>query len=231
MATPPIDGSLANFITHPADFCYKLPDHVSFDEGALCEPLSVGIHACNRAHVVLGSRVLIMGAGPIGLMCLLAAKASGATTVVLVDIKEDRLKVARDLGATGTILATQDVSAELVSKGWGPIDIAIECSGAEVAIKTAIKATKSGGVVVLVGLGPPEIKLNIVDAAVREVDIRGIFRYANSYPKALALISSGKVDVKPLITHRFELKDVIKAFETARDMTGGAIKVCIHVNP
>jgi len=83
----------------------------------------------------------------------------------------------------------------------------------------------------LVGLGPPEIKIPIVDAAVREVDIRGIFRYANCYPKALELISSGQINVKPLITHIFELKDVIKAFEVARDMTGGAIKVCIRVNP
>jgi len=230
MATPPVDGSLVNFFVHPADFCYKLPDHVSFNEGALCEPLSVGIHACNRAHVGLGSKVLIMGAGPIGLMCLLAAKASGATTVVLVDLKEERLKVARDLGATSTIIATADVTAELKSKGLGPIDITIECSGAEPAIRTAIRATKSGGVVVLVGLGPAEIKLPMVDAAVREVDIRGIFRYANCYPKALALISSGQVDVKPLITHNFELKDVLKAFETARDMLEGAIKVCIQVN-
>jgi L-iditol 2-dehydrogenase len=231
MATPPVDGSLANFFTHPADFCYKLPDHVSFDEGAMCEPLSVGIHACNRAGVSLGSKVLIMGAGPIGLMCLLAAKAAGATNVILVDIKENRLEVARNLGATATILATQDVRSEIQSKGLGPIDITIECSGAEPAIKTAIRATKAGGVVVLVGLGPPDITLPIVDAAVREVDIRGIFRYANTYPKALALIASGKVDVKPLLTHQFELKNVIKAFETARDMSGGAIKVYIRVNP
>jgi len=230
MATPPIDGSLANYITHASDFCFKIPDHVSFDEAAMCEPLSVGIHACNRAGVRIGSKVLIMGAGPIGLMCLLAAKAAGATTVVLVDIKEDRLKVASSLGATATIIATSDVSAEISKKELGPIDVTIECSGAEPAIKTAIRATKSGGIVVLVGLGPPEIKLPIVDAAVREVDIRGIFRYANCYPKALALIASGKVDVKPLITHHFELKDVVKAFETARDMSGGAIKVCITVN-
>jgi len=229
MATPPVDGAIANYIVHAADFAYKLPDHVSFDEGAMCEPFSVGIHACNRAGVKLGSHVLIMGGGPIGLMCLLAAKAAGAVVVVVVDIKEDRLEVAKKLGATDTIHGTMDVKAEIEKKGLGPIDICIECSGAEVAIKTAIRATNSGGVVVLVGLGPPEIKLPIVDAAVREVDIRGIFRYANCYPKALSLISSGQVNVKPLITHHYELKDVIKAFETARDMTGGAIKVCINI--
>jgi len=231
MATPPVDGSLTNYFTHPADFCYKLPEHVSFDEGAMCEPLSVGIHACSRAQVTLGSTVLIIGAGPIGLMCLLAAKAAGATTVLLVDIKDDRLKIAMELGATSVINAAKDVSAELTTRGFASVDVTIECSGAEPAIRTAIKATRSGGVVVLVGLGLPEVKLPIVDAAVREVDIRGIFRYANCYPKALALISSGQVNVKPLITHSFELQDVIRAFETARDMLEGAIKVCIKLNP
>jgi len=230
MATPPVDGSLTNYFVHPHDFCYKLPDNVSYDEGAMCEPLSVGVHACNRANITIGSKVLIMGAGPIGLMCLLAAKAAGASTIVLVDIKEDRLKVATQLGATGTINAASDVISELSSKGFAPIDVTIDCSGAEPAIKMAIRATKSGGVVVLVGLGPPEIKLPIVDAAVREVDIRGIFRYANCYPKSLALIASGKVDVKPLITHHFELKDAIQAFTTARDMLGGAIKVILQVS-
>jgi L-iditol 2-dehydrogenase len=228
MATPPYNGAIAKFITHAADFCFKLPDHVSFDEGAMCEPLSVGIHACNRAGVQLGSHVLIMGAGPIGLMCLLAAKAAGAVVTILVDIKQERLKVANDLGATATLLATLDIKQEIQDRGLGPINVCIECSGAESAIKTAIKATDSGGVVVLVGLGPSEIKLPLVDAAVREVDIRGIFRYANCYPKALELISSGQVNVKPLITHHFDLNDVIKAFETARDMSGGAIKVCIN---
>jgi len=230
MATPPIDGSLANFYCHPKDFCYKLPDNVSFDEGAMCEPLSVGVHACNRAGIHIGSRVLIMGAGPIGLVCMLAAKAAGATVLVIVDLKEDRLEMARKLGATATISAKADILAEINAKSLGPIDVTIECSGAEPAIKSAIRVTKSGGVVVLVGLGPSEITVPLVEAACREVDIRGIFRYANCYPTALSLIASKKVDVTPLITHHFELKDVIKAFEVARDMTGGAIKVCLSIN-
>jgi len=230
MATPPIDGALCEIISHPADFCYKLPDHVSFDEGAMCEPLSVGVHACNRAGVQIGSHVLIMGSGPIGLVCLLAAKAAGATSIIVVDVKEDRLHVAHLLGATAIINAsTTDVSSYLQEKNLS-INITIECSGAEPAIRTAIKVTSSGGTVVLVGLGPAEIKLPIVDAAVREVDIRGIFRYANCYQKALELISSGKVDVKSLITHHFQLKEVLKAFQTSRDMVGGAIKVVVTVS-
>jgi L-iditol 2-dehydrogenase len=240
MATPPIDGSLANLIVHPADHCFKLPDNVSFEEGAMCEPLSVGIHSCNRANITIGSRVLITGAGPIGLVCLLAAKAAGATFVACVDVKEDRLNVAKSLGADAIVVAGKDMSH------LGQFDATIECSGAEPAIRTAIHSTRSGGVVVLVGLGPAEIKLPIVDAAVREVDIRGnhlirfstimllgIFRYANCYPKALELIASGKVNVKPLITHRYSLQQVIEAFEVARDMQDKSgkqsIKVCVNI--
>jgi len=230
MATPPYDGSMANYICHAADFCYKLPDHVTFDEGAMCEPLSVGVHACNRAGVKIGSKVLIMGAGPIGLMCLLAAKAGGATEVTLVDLKQERLDVAMKLGATFTVIAGQDVAKAMSGKGLEPVDITIECSGAEPAVRTAIRTTKSGGVVVLVGLGAPELKLPIVDAAVREIDIRGIFRYANCYPTALSLISSGRVDVKPLITHHFPLSEVVKAFDTAKDLNSGSIKVAVTIN-
>jgi L-iditol 2-dehydrogenase len=229
MATPPVNGSIANFIVHDASFCYKLEDHVSYEEGAMCEPLSVGIHACNRANVQIGHKVLVMGAGPIGLVSMFAAKAAGATSVTLVDLKEDRLTVAKKLGADGTILATANVQEEIERLNLGPIDVTIECSGAQPAIKTALKCTKSGGVVVLVGVGSKEITLPLVDAAVREVDIRGVFRYANCYPKALALITSGKIDVKPLITHRFDLQQVVKAFEVSRDMSDGAIKVMVNV--
>jgi L-iditol 2-dehydrogenase len=236
MATPPYDGSLSNYIVHPADFCFKLPDHVSFDEGAMCEPLSVGVHAVSRAKVSVGQTVLITGAGPIGLMCLMAAKAAGAGITIITDIKQERLDVAKSLGATHTIDTTKvpDVVSQVVSLvGPQAVDTSIECSGATVAIHAAIKATRNGGVVVLVGMGAPEISLPLVDAAVREVDLIGVFRYANTYPKALALIASGKVDVKSLITHHFNYKESVDAFNVARvgaDKDNKmAIKVIINV--
>ncbi|XP_070542963.1 sorbitol dehydrogenase-like [Ptychodera flava] len=232
-ATPPVHGSLATYYCHAADFCYKLPDHVTLEEGALLEPLSVGVHACRRAGVTLGSKVLVCGAGPIGLVNLLTAKAMGAAEVAMTDIDQGRLNVAKKLGADYPILADTRDGKEMAKKiesalGAMP-DITIECSGAPSSVQTGIYSTKSGGVLVLVGLGPAEVSLPIVNAAVREVDIRGIFRYANCYPIALAMIASGKVDVKPLVTHRFPMAKTIDAFETAKTGADGAIKVVIKV--
>lgn len=229
-ATPPYHGNLARYYTHAADFCFKLPDHVSTEEGALLEPLSVGVHACRRGGVTLGSRVLICGAGPIGLVNLLTAKANGAADVCLTDIDQNRLNMAKKLGATHTLLVTSKDPQEMAQKveevmGEKP-EITIECSGAPPSIQTAIYATQSGGCVVLVGLGPADINMPIVNASVREVDIRGIFRYVNCYPTALAMIASGKVDVKPLITHRFKLEESLEAFDTTK--RGEGIKVMIR---
>lgn len=231
-ATPPYDGTLARYYTHAADFCYKLPDHVSFEEGALLEPLSVAVQACRRAKITLGDRVLICGAGPIGLVNLLTAKAMGAAKICITDIDEHRLKVAKTLGADMTYLIgkkdprtlAEDIAQQF--DGSRP-DKTIECSGAEPSIQLAIYATKSGGTIVLVGLGPAEIRLPIVNAAVREVYIRGVFRYANCYPVALAMVASGTIDVKPLVTHRFKLEETLKAFETAKTGADHAIKVMI----
>jgi len=233
MATPPYDGSLSNYIVHPADFCFKLPDHVSFDEGAMCEPLSVGVHAVTRANITLGNSVLVTGSGPIGLMSILAAKAAGAGVIITADIKAERLEVAKQVGSTHVIdlSKTNDPLSKIFEVVPGGVDAVIECSGAQSAIVTAIRGVRNGGVVVLVGLGAPEITLPIVEAAVREVDLRGVFRYANCYPKALALIASGAVDVKPCITHHFPFAQVQKAFDVAKagqdDNKKMAIKVAV----
>ncbi|XP_033226375.1 sorbitol dehydrogenase-like [Belonocnema kinseyi] len=234
LATPPVHGSLRKYYKHAADFCFKLPEHVSLEEGALLEPLSVGVHACKRANIGIGSKVLILGAGPIGLVVLLVAKAMGANKVVITDLVQDRLNVAKSLGADEIYLVKRDVSEKDQIKSiheifGGEPDKTIDASGAQSSIRLAILATKSGGTAVLVGMGAPEVQIPLIDALIREVDIRGVFRYVNDYADALALVASGKVNVKPLITHNFKIEETVKAFDTSKSPESGAIKVMIHL--
>lgn len=231
-ATPPDDGNLCRYYTHEADFCYKLPDHVTFEEGALMEPLSVAIHACRRGNITIGKKVLICGAGAIGLVNLMTAQAMGASAVCITDICESRLALAKQIGADHTVLVKGITQGDVIKKIHaaleGPPDVTVECSGAESSMSLALLATKSGGVVTVVGMGPPLATIPIINSLVREVDIRGIFRYANCYPTALSMISTGAVDVKPLVTHHFKLEETLKAFETSKTGAGGAVKVIIQ---
>lgn len=229
-ATPPDDGNLCRYYKHSANFCYKLPDNVTFEEGALIEPLSVGIHACRRGGVRLGSTVLICGAGPIGLVTLLAAKAMGASQVIITDLSPDRLSKAKELGADFQLTVKRADSPQQLAKSvedmlGAQADVTIECTGAESCVQTAIYATRSGGVVVLVGHGPEMVTIPLINAATREVDIRGVFRYCNTWPMAISMLASGKVNVKPLVTHRFPLEQALQAFETTRQGIG--IKVML----
>ncbi|KAG5679843.1 hypothetical protein PVAND_009380 [Polypedilum vanderplanki] len=236
-ATPPYDGNLRKFYAHAADFCFKLPDHVTMEEAALLEPLSVGVHACRRAQVSLGDNLLILGSGPIGLVTLICAKEMGASKVIITDLLQSRLDVAKELGADYTLLVNKnDTEKELVKKihnllGNVAPNKSIDCSGFEATNRLGLAATASGGCFVIVGCGPPEVKLELMSALTCEVDIRGVFRYANDYQAALALVATGKVNVKKLITHHFDITETLDAFDTSRYGKENAIKVMIHCQP
>jgi len=224
-ATPPVHGSMSTYFVHDADFCFKLPSHVSLEEAALLEPLAVAVHAVQRGRVTAGDKVIVSGAGPIGLVSLLVAKANGASAVVVTDIDDRRLAKAKELGAWG-VANVMGLDAQAAAKAAnaafgedfdcaeGQAQSVIECSGTEIGARTAIHAADSGGTVVLVGMGKPEFTLPILEAEIREVDIRGVFRYVNAYPVAVNLLAGGQIDVKPLITHRFHINDAVKAFDT-----------------
>ncbi|CAJ1952615.1 unnamed protein product [Sphenostylis stenocarpa] len=223
-------------IVHPADLCFKLPDNVSLEEGAMCEPLSVGVHACRRANIGPETNVLIMGAGPIGLVTMLAARAFGAPKIVIADVDDHRLSVAKSLGVDGIVEVStniQDVDEEVVKikkvMGAG-INVSFDCAGFDKTMSTALGATQRGGKVCLVGMGHSVMTLPLTPAAVREVDVVGVFRYMNTWPLCLEFLRSGKIDVKPLITHRFGFsqKEVEEAFETSA-RGGNAIKVMFNL--
>ncbi|KAK9506693.1 hypothetical protein O3M35_008581 [Rhynocoris fuscipes] len=234
-ATPPVHGNLSQFYTHAADFCYKLPDHVSLEEGALLEPLSVGVHACRQAAVGLGSIVLVLGAGPIGLVTVLVAKAMGASKIIVIDLMQNRLDIARNCGADITYKIETSDSVEKVCKALTeligePPTTTIDCCGVQTTACIGIEITKPGGTYVLVGMGANEVKVPLVKTCIKEIQIKGMFRYCNDYPLALAMVAKGNVDVKQLITHTYKLEQTLEAFERAKTGSGNPIKIMIYCN-
>ncbi|KAK2493032.1 hypothetical protein MC885_010887 [Smutsia gigantea] len=200
---------------------------------ALIEPLSVGIHACRRAGITLGSKVLVCGAGPIGLVSLLVAKAMGAAQVVVTDLSASRLSKAKEVGADLVLQISKETPQEIASHVEGLLgcqpEVTIECTGAESAVQAGIYATRSGGTLVLVGLGSKMTSVPLVHAATREVDIKGVFRYCNTWPMAISMLASKSVNVKPLVTHRFPLEKALEAFETSKKGLG--LKVMLKCDP
>lgn len=231
-ATPPIHGTLTGFYTAPEDFCYKLPKHVSLQEGALMEPTAVGVHIVRQAKVQPGQSVVVMGAGPVGLLCAAVAKAFGASTVVSVDIVQSKLDFAREFSSTHTYLS-QRVSAEEnannIKKQCGlpdGADVVIDASGAEPSIQTSIHTLKVGGTYVQGGMGKADITFPIMAFAVKEATAHGSFRYnSGDYKLAVELVSAGKIDVKKLISGQVPFEKAEEAFKKV--LEGQVIKILI----
>ncbi|HEX6517730.1 MAG TPA: NAD(P)-dependent alcohol dehydrogenase [Nocardioidaceae bacterium] len=211
-ATPPVDGAFADYVTIHEDFAFEVPDSVSLEAAALMEPLSVGIWACRKARVAPGDRVLVSGAGPIGLCAVLAARASGATDVTVTDISAVRLDAALRAGATRTL----DVSSTSPVDSGTTADVLLECSGATTAVRDGILALDLAGRAVLVGMGEDEVPLPLARVQGRELEVTGTFRYANTYPTAVAMVAGGSVDLDWMVTGRFTLEESEKALLASR---------------
>ncbi|MEO7745849.1 MAG: NAD(P)-dependent alcohol dehydrogenase [Actinomycetota bacterium] len=210
-ATPPYDGAFCEYVVMPAAFVHAVPDTVSDDAAGLIEPLSVGIWACRRGEVGPGVRVLVTGAGPIGLVCAQAALAYGATEVVVSDVNPHRLAVARRVGAR-----TWDVSVQPLTAAEFEPDVLLECSGHSQATVDAIRTVARAGRVVLIGMGGDELTLPLPYVQDRELVLLGAFRYANTWPTAIALVAAGRVDLDVLVTGHYGLDDVADALTAGR---------------
>lgn len=222
-ATPPIDGAFAEYVVVHEAFAHPVPDSISDDAAALLEPLSVGIWACRKGGVTAGSRVLVTGAGPIGLVSVQTALAFGATEVVVSDVNPARLALAGELGATILVDARESRVGDLDR----PPQILLECSGFPPAIGDAIRALDRAGRAVLVGMGGDEIPLPLSVVQERELELTGTFRYANTWPTAIALVASGKVDVDRLVTGSYRLDEAEQAL-TAGQRDEHSVKVVVH---
>ncbi|KAI1821293.1 GroES-like protein [Xylaria intraflava] len=229
LSTPPVPGLLRRYVNHPAVWCHKIGD-MSYENGAMLEPLSVALAGMQRSGIKLGDPVLVCGAGPIGLITLLCCKAAGACPLVITDIDEGRLKFAKELCPSVITHKVERLSAEDSAKAivasFGGIEPAVtmECTGVESSIASAIWASKFGGKVFVIGVGKNELNFPFMRCSTREIDLVFQYRYSNTWPRAIRLVENGVIDLSKLVTHRYQLEDALEAFKTAADPKTGAIK-------
>jgi D-xylulose reductase len=231
-ATPPVHGVLRPSVVHPAAFTFKLPANISFAEGAMVEPLAVGMHAAAKARIKPGDIAVVMGAGPIGMVTALAALAGGCSQIIMSDVQQPKLDLAASLGPITPVNVAKDNLKAVIDQltdGWGA-DIVFECSGNERAAAGVFEPLCPGGVVVFVGIPLAPIAYQISVGQVKEARVEHVFRYAHVYPRALALMGSGKINVKPLITNKFTFNESVAAFDFAVHMPANSVKAQIELS-
>ena len=231
-ATPPVDGVFQEYVAHEADLCFKLPENVSTLEGALIEPLAVGFHAANQGSAHAGQTAVVMGAGCIGLVTMMALKAEGISKVYVVDIMQKRLDKAMELGADGVINGRDEDAVEAVmrlTEGAG-CDLVIETAGTEFTTRQCIRMTKKGATIVLVGYSKTgEMTLPMSMALDKELTIKTIFRYRHIYPMAIDAVASGRVNLKGIVTDVFDFDDLQNAMDKSIADKANIVKAVVKI--
>ena len=228
-ATPPVHGILRPTVVHPELFTFKLPDNVSFAEAAMVEPLAVGVHGATKSAIRPGDVGVVIGAGPIGLVTALSLLAAGCARLYVSDVDEAKLALAASLGPITPVNVRSADLAETVragTDGWGA-DVVVECSGSPRAAAAIFEPLCPGGRVVFIGGQIEPVAYDVGAAMVREARVEHVFRYAHVFPRCIAMLSSGAIDVKPLITRTFAFDDSVEAFEIAAAAPAGEVKMQI----
>ena len=216
-ATPPIHGVLTPSVVHPVAFTFKLPDNVSFAEGAMVEPFAIGMQAAAQARIRPGDVAAVVGCGPIGIMAALAALAGGCAKVYISDVSAEKLAIAAGYDGIVPVNIRNESLASVIARetdGWG-VDVVFEASGNPKAFEDLFAIVRPAGAVVLIGLPVEQVAFDVTGAIAKEARIETVFRYANVFDRALALIAAGKVDLKPLVTGTYSFEESITAFERA----------------
>jgi D-xylulose reductase len=224
-----VHGCLTPYIVHPASFTYKLPDHVTFAEGAMVEPFAVGMQAATKAKIAPGDTAVVIGAGPIGTLVAIAALAGGCSRVVVADLMQPKLDIAAAYqGVIPLNVKEKDLVEEVkrLTDGWGA-DVVFECSGSARAWENLLQLPRPGGVVVVVGLPLNPVQFDVSLASTKEIRLETVFRYANQYERAVALMGSGRVDLKPLISATFDFNDSVACFDRAVEARPADVKLQI----
>jgi D-xylulose reductase len=230
-ATPPVHGVLTPYVVHPAAFTFRLPDTVSFAEGAMVEPFAIGMQAAAQAKIRPGDVAAVVGCGPIGIMVALAALAGGCSRVFISDISADKLSIAAGYDGVVPVNIRSESLVSVIERetgGWGA-DVVFEASGSAKAFDELFRVVRPGGAVVLIGLPVEPVNFDVTGAIAKEARIETVFRYANVFDRALALIAAGKVDLKPLVTGTYRFDDSIAAFERAASGRPTDVKLQILV--
>ena len=231
-ATPPVDGVFQEYVAHQADLCFKLPEGVSTLEGALIEPLAVGFHSAIQGEAKCGQTAVVMGAGCIGLVTMMALKAMGVSNVYVVDIMQKRLDKALELGATGVINGMEKNAVEAVmelTNGAG-CDLVIETAGTEITTIQAIKMAKKGTNVVLVGYSKSgEMTLPMSLVLDKELTFKTVFRYRHIYPMAIEAVANGSINLKGIVTNEFNLDDVQNAMDYSVNNKADIVKAVVRI--
>lgn len=247
-ALPPTDGTLSKYYANAGDFCYRIPDAMTLEEAAMVEPVAVAVTVCRTAGLRAHQSVVVLGCGPIGILCAAVARAWGAAKVVVVDVVQSRLDLAAAYGADGVFLPepapprgvgdggssgmrhSQAMAEELCGRFGlgGGADVVLECSGAEACVQMGVFAARPGATMVQAGLGREEVNFPITQVCTQGITVRGSIRYlAGAYPAAIELIAGGKVDARGLITNRFRFEEAEEAFELVREGRPDVFKVMI----
>ena len=232
-ATPPVHGCLRETVVHPACLTFPIPETMSFDEGALVEPVAIGVYSVEKARVAPGDSALIIGAGTIGIVTALAAEASGCAPVILADVKREKLDFVESLygDRIRTVHATgRGLPEDLADMGVSGVDLVFEASGAAAAYPDITRCLKPGGKAVFIGMPSGPVSLDIVAMQVKEIATMSIFRYVNAFPKTVSLIGSGKMAVAPLVTKRFPFAQAADAFAYAATLPAGEVKIMIDMS-
>lgn len=231
-ATPPVDGVFQEYVAHEAQLCFKLPSNVTSLEGALIEPLAVGMHAARQGGACMGQTAVITGAGCIGLCTLLSLRAMGVSRIIVTDIIQKRLDKALELGADYVINGKEEdpIARIMELTGGKGCDLGIETAGSQITAAQLIHTAKKGAEIVFVGYSASgEMLLPIGMALDKELTFKTVFRYRNIYPMAIEAVASGKIDIKGIVSDYFELDQIKTALDRCvhhkEEVIKGVIKI------
>ena len=231
-SAPEEHGAFVEYIAYDPHFAFKIPENMNYAQGAMIEPLSVAMYVSRRGNIQPGQTVVILGCGPIGLLTLQVARSRGATKIIATDIVPKKLRLAQKLGTSYVINSAQENAVEQIMEitGGEGADVVLEVAGTVETIQQSLYMAKRGGIVVIVGWAEvSEIPLSIEQIAIKELDVRGIFRYANVYPESINLVSAGAIDVSSIITHTYKLEEIQQAFKYVSEKRDGVVKALVKL--